>query len=204
MNLPLRVPQAGDVVSATKFAALLREVRANRILPSPNLRISRGPNGTHLHFGAVRGGGGVAPGDLGCYRLEKSTNQDDEPVTIFGNQYYRFGNVLNQSSISTTVEDLLNDAGTADSSGVMPLFIALRLSAKPGNPTEDANGDPLPRIEGFGSLAALMQAQGDLDFHVLPLYLMDVIENSETGDRSFAVRCDFRRGVVAQQWEEFS
>ena len=33
---------------------------------------------------------------------------------------------------------------------------------------------------------------------------MDVVEDEDTGERSFVVRCDFRRGVVAQQWEELS
>jgi len=140
--------------------------------------------------------------DLGCFRMEKTTNDQDEIVTVFGNQYYRVGDFLKLATISTTVEELLIDAGEADEeTGEMELFIALRLSAKPGAPATDANGDPLPRVEGFGSLSALSQAQGDLDYHVLPLYLLSVIEDGETGDRSFAVRCDFRRGV-AQAWEE--
>lgn len=201
MNLPLRVPQAGEPVSAAKFAALVREVRSNRLLPSTDVLISRGPNGTHIRVRAVRGGGGTPPGDLGCFRLEKTTNSNDEPVTVFGNQYYRVGDILKQTYIQTTVEDLLDSAGTADSAGVMPLFVALKISALPFGAAADA---PRPSVEGYGSLSALTQAQGNLDYHVIPLYLMDVVEDEDTGERSFVVRCDFRRGVVAQQWEELS
>lgn len=52
---PLRIPQAGDRVSATQLARVVRAVKANRLLPSPGVRFSRGPNGTHLIIEAPKG-----------------------------------------------------------------------------------------------------------------------------------------------------
>ena len=56
MIIPLRLPKGGEAVSATDFRRMVREIQANRILPSPNVRVMRGPNGTHLFVDAPSGG----------------------------------------------------------------------------------------------------------------------------------------------------
>ena len=48
MNFDLPIPHRGDRLSAARAAQLHREVRQNRILPSPGIKVIRGPNGTHL------------------------------------------------------------------------------------------------------------------------------------------------------------
>lgn len=55
MNIPLRLPKGREAVSATDFRRMVREIQANRILPSPNVRVGRGPNGTHLFVDAPSG-----------------------------------------------------------------------------------------------------------------------------------------------------
>lgn len=48
MNFNLPIPHRGDRLSAARAAQLHREVLQNRILPSPGLKVIRGPKGTHL------------------------------------------------------------------------------------------------------------------------------------------------------------
>lgn len=50
MSFNLHNPQKGDRISASKMAALMREVRSNRLLQSPGVRVWRGPNGTHINI----------------------------------------------------------------------------------------------------------------------------------------------------------
>lgn len=48
MIFDLPIPHSGDRLSAARAAQLHREVRQNRILPSPGFKVIRGPNGTHI------------------------------------------------------------------------------------------------------------------------------------------------------------
>lgn len=48
MNFDLHEPQRGDRLSAARTAALMREVRSNRLLQSPGVRVHRTPHGTHI------------------------------------------------------------------------------------------------------------------------------------------------------------
>ena len=48
MTFDLPIPHRGDRLSAARAAQLHREVRQNRILPSPGIKVIRGPNGTHI------------------------------------------------------------------------------------------------------------------------------------------------------------
>lgn len=73
MDLPLRIPRGGDRISASQTARLIREVRANRLLPSPGVRLTRGPNGTHLGLDlpARRGDGSKLPWTFSCTIAEE-------------------------------------------------------------------------------------------------------------------------------------
>lgn len=80
---PLRIPQAGDRVSATQLARVVRAVNANRLLPSPGFRISRGPNGTHLIVEAPKGKSSAARPLPYEVRFDGSLNDGDGGWKIY-------------------------------------------------------------------------------------------------------------------------
>lgn len=140
-----------------------------------------------------------AANTAGCYEIVEGT-RDGRPVHVFANPYVLLGGILAEKPVDTVLEDLLPNA-EADATGgpEKRLFVALRLRAAPPDGTE---GDAAA-VVGYGTLAALHEAQGDRLHHVIPLYLLGVTESEANGEKQYVhtVACDFRRGACGQQVE---
>ena len=174
MSFDLHMPQRGDRLSAARTAALLREVRSNRLLPSRGVRVSRSPHGTHIEVEEQRAlPASVA--DNGCWKIVPSTREEEgenegetvsTSVRVFANQYYLNGEVLHELDLEDAVEDFVcqgelseGQQYTADDKP----FVALKAPA-----STDATATA--SLVGFKSLAELQAAQNDVAWVVKPLY----------------------------------
>lgn len=193
MNFDLHEPQRGDRLSAARMAALLREVRSNRLLQSPGVRVSRTPHGTHIEV-EVQRALPASVADNGCWKIVPSTREEEgeeegetvsTPVHVFANQYYLNGEVLVQLELDDAVEDFVcqgelgeGEQYTADDKP----FVALKVPAT-------TNTTNQPALIGYKSLAELQAAQNDVAWVVNPLYKL-------THDGAIAV--DFRNCPALQ------
>ena len=129
--------------------------------------------------------------DNGCWKIVRT-----ESGFSFSNQFVMIGGLLQNFDISTTIDELVDAVEIPDDGSNVDLFIALRLAADGGDKEEE--------IKGYSKIEDLAEDQKDFAWHTLPIYLLEVYETeTEEGQkkRSWAVKCDFRRGVFAQQWE---
>ena len=174
MNFDLHNPQRGDRLSAAKMAALMREVRSNRLLQSPGVRVSRTPHGTHIEV-EVQRALPASVADNGCWKIVPSTREEEgeeegetvtTPVHVFANQFYLYGEVMHELELEDAVEDFVcqgePSSGEEYSSADKP-FVALKVPATT-NSTEE------PMLDGYKTLAELQAAQNDPAYVVKPLY----------------------------------
>ncbi len=174
MKVPLRIPKGGDRVSASRFSDLVREVNANRLLPSPGVRIMRGPNGTHIGIDILGRLSSSQIVDKGCWNIVGGTRTENEGeeneatvnVRLFGNQFYLNGEVVVELELADAVEDFVcqgelspGESYTADDKP----FVALKVPVTP-DPQEDAT------LEGYATVSDLQAAQKDPSYVVKPLY----------------------------------
>ena len=204
MNFDLTLPRRGDRLSASREARIIAEIRANRLLPSPGVLISRGPNGTHISIAAA-GRGRSAAADKGCWRIVAETVEAEGAtgtVHYMDRQYYQVGGILQQGSDRTTLESFV-EAGTP--------FIAARIAYSGGS--SDA---PLSwygaQLHGYASLADMIADSLDRRYSVIPLYELKLPAPSgdnnqeESGEENVeptqvVVVTDFRAIPVAQAFE---
>lgn len=165
MNFDLHNPRRGDRLSAAKMAALMREVRSNRLLQSPGVRVSRTPHGTHIEVEVQR----ALPArvvDNGCWNLVAG-ELNGASVTQFGNQFYEDGeHNLHELELTDAVEDFVGqgevEEGEDYSDSDRP-FVCLKAPA-----TTTSEEDPM--LIGYADIGELQEAQLDPAYVVRPLY----------------------------------
>ena len=129
--------------------------------------------------------------DNGCWKIVRT-----ESGFSFSNQFVMIGGLLKNFDISTTIDELVDAVEIPEDGSNVDLFIALRLAADGSDKEEE--------IKGYSKINDLAEDQQDFAWHTLPIYLLKVYETeTENGQkkRSWAIKCDFRRGIFAQQWE---
>lgn len=175
----LHEPKGGSKVSAAMLAQLMREVRTNRLLESPGVRLSRSPNGTHVRidiprrsgsvpslprpFDPVYGTGGVLSSlawpyyQAGGYTRKLSTN----PAIPSESGIVALRYVATQQTDQATIE-VFEDA-------------EVELPDRSDYPDgEEGDEDYKEALQAYydACLAALQEAQGDQDYVIVPLYLI--------------------------------
>lgn len=88
----LTPPSAGQPISASFFAELLREIRANRPLRGQNTRVQRTPNGTHIS--AVASASSSSSRIPGLFEPKFTTDANDDRTVVFSYPYYMVGTRL--------------------------------------------------------------------------------------------------------------
>ena len=129
--------------------------------------------------------------DNGCWKIIST-----ESGFSFSNQFVMIGGLLRNFDISTTINELVDAVEMPDDGSNVDLFIVLRLAAD--------GSDKEAEIKGYSGIEDLIEEQKDLAWHTLPIYLLEISETETEEDekkRSWSVKCDFRRGIFAQQWE---
>ena len=204
MNIDLHIPRRGDRVSAAYQARILAEIRANRILQSPGLRVSRGPHGTHISVDVPKRASSAAA-DKGCWRIvaesiEVETGGETAATTVhyIDRQYYQVGGMLFQGDDRTTMESLV-EANTP--------CVAARISHGSGDHNDVHNWYGV-QIRGYASFEAMQDDSQDRRWSVIPLYelkLPDRSGESEGAGQSspppIVVVQDFRAIPLIQAFE---
>ena len=197
MSRVLAEPSAGQPISATFFAELLREVRANRPLNGKNVSTVRTPNGTHISaVGESRaasikkipgrfeiksitpddppesGGGGVSS-------AQNEEEEEERTYTVkFENPYYDIGGKTYEMPANEDV-----DPPAVEISGVKDGDIIV-LKVKAG----ESRSEELATVS---SLSALQQLQEDVAYYSIPLYKV----------KGGKVVCDLRTGPISGMGE---
>lgn len=218
-------PQKGSPISLNWGKAVTESCNAARAIGTGGL-VRSGPFGLGeaplpANHRDRRGGTVV---DNGCWKLKRESEMIDgadeaETYTVFDNQYVMIGGILRECSFFERLEELIavaraeaEESGETSSDGESKLFVAVRLSANGNEGGEDEDGVPIEGIKVYKSLSELRTAQHNPDHHVIPIYLLTVIQKTEEVETedggtteetktTFSVTCDFRKGLFAQQVE---
>ena len=194
MNIDLHIPRRGDRVSAAYMAKILAEIRANRILPSPGIRVARGPHGTHISVDVPKRAPAPAA-DKGCWRIvaetisvETGSETATTTVHYIDRQYYQVGGMLCEGADRTTLESLV-EANTP--------FIAAKIYA--------TGGEPSAHLVGYADFAAMKADSLDRTFSLIPLYELEPPPEPEEGEEDppvkIVVKTDFRAIPLVQAFE---
>lgn len=158
-------PHVGDEVSAELARELIRCIRERQLVKGPNYALSTGPNGTVIKFDRPKPTGGASLVDRGCWKIVGGT-REEEPVRLFGNQYYAAGEVLHQTELDDAVEDFVcqgelgeDEEYTEDD---LP-YVALKIPATAGSTEE-------PQLVGYKTFRELVAEQKDPAYVVRALY----------------------------------
>jgi hypothetical protein len=185
------------------MARILAEIRANRILPSPGTRVSRGPHGTHISVEIPKHASASAA-DKGCWcivaeKIEVETGGETATATVhyIDRQYYQVGGLLQKGDDRTTMESLV-EANTP--------FVAARISH--GGGSADVHNWYGVQIRGYESFEGMQDDSQDRRWSVIPLYelkLPDRSGESEGAGQSspppIVVVQDFRAIPIVQAFE---
>lgn len=174
MNIDLHIPRRGDRLSAAFQAQILAEIRANRILQSPGIRVSRGPHGTHISVEVPKRAPASAA-DKGCWRIvaesiEVETGGETATATVhyIDRQYYQVGGILQKGYDRTTMESLV-EANTP--------FVAARFSHGSGDHNDVHNWYGV-QIRGYESFEDMQDDSQDRRWSVIPLYELKLPDRS--------------------------
>lgn len=240
-------PIPGQTLTPSVIRSMNTEIRRNKPIAGAGIRISYSAAGaiiacTDLRGGGGGGGGGIIEPDRGCWNFtteERDTGEYDEegnPITetatVFGNQYMMLGDILQKYELDTTVDSLAAKAIFEDEeeeeenpeedteeeesdikTEIGTVFICLRHNATGSDAADDA-----PYLEGYPTWDELHAAQIDLNWHTIPIYLLEVIKTTKTVDEldengdptgttteevttTYSIKCDYRKGIFAQQTE---
>lgn len=162
MSRALTAPSAGQPVSASFFAELLREVRANRPLAGKNVRTTRTPNGTHISANS-------SPSSSsrrlpGLFEVKIETDGSGGTQTKFEYPYFMVGTRLYRC------EDEDVTLGRVEES-IACLVIDL------------SDDEPKGKVNAYDDFGKIQVAAADPDIAIKPLY--------EFGEGGTPVR-DFR------------
>lgn len=204
MNVDLRIPRRGDRVSAAYMARILAEIRANRILPSPGTRVSRGPHGTHISVEIPKRASASAA-DKGCWRIvaetiKVETGGETATATVhyIDRQYYQVGGLLQKGDDRTTMESLV-EANTP--------FVAARISHGSSDHKDVHNWYGV-QIRGYESFEDMQDDSQDRRWSVIPLYELKLPDRSgesegagQSSSPPIIVVQDFRAIPLIQAFE---
>ena len=155
MNFDLPIPHRGDRLSAARAAQLHREVRQNRILTSPGIKVIRGPNGTHITVDIPK----RRPKDKPL-PYEVRFDQDLDSGNGGWKIYLPTEHLLSYSGVDVETSDFTgvtqiqdsNGDGTAwyslDDISLEPGRVWLQISKTSGTETAEFVGDPEEGEEG--------------------------------------------------------
>lgn len=171
----LTPPSAGQPISASLFAELLRGIRANRLVNGSGYRTKRTPNGTSLVIKPGKDASAAAK-VKGCFEIRRPSGEEGEEGYDpggFDNPYYTVAGktffCADAVSIGFGYEDCV---------------VALEMSVMSSTPSAS--------VVEFESMNELMQAQRTMSKFVVPLYKI-----GENGN----VECDFRIAPPGPTWE---
>lgn len=196
MNVNLHIPRGGDRVSAAYMARILAEIRANRILPSPGTRVSRGPHGTHISVDIPKRASASAA-DKGCWRIvaekiEVETGGETATATIhyIDRQYYQVGGLLQEGHDKTTLESFVIDR--------KPFIAAVIVYTSEGN-----NKRYSCSIQGFASFFEMQALSFEPGCSIIPLYELKLPEGQSVNEQRppITIKIDFRTIPVVQAFE---
>ena len=186
MNIDLHIPRRGDRVSAAYMARILAEIRANRILQSPGIRVSRGPHGTHISVDVPKRAPASAA-DKGCWRIvAEAVEAEGATATVhyIDRQYFQVGGILVKGNDETTMESLV-EARTP--------FVAAKVVY---------GGGYAVSIVGYSSFAAMQADSLIRTYSIIPLYELQLpAEDSTEESTPVAVKMDFRAIPLVQAFE---
>ncbi len=108
---------------------------------------------------------GASSPDMGCWKIVGGT-REEEPVRLFGNQYYAAREVLHQTELDDAVEDFVcqgelgeDEEYTEDD---LP-YVALKIPATAGSTEE-------PQLVGYKTFRELVAEQKDPAYVIRALY----------------------------------
>lgn len=196
-------PRAGDKLSATQYAAMIRELRAIAPIAGPGLRSKRTSHGTILTVVATAAKSAIPP-DLSCFRyrlrmLDTASGEGKVPVHTVDNLYYQ---LAGRTFLWTP------DGDDPDFVRFVPdKFVALRV---------DLSGtEPEPEIATYEDLSELQDDQADGNVYVKPLYMFErgedeeeeehedqeEDEQEEEDERPWRLKIDLRTAIDCGMWE---
>lgn len=170
-----REPSGGQDVSATQIREIIRAVRANRLIPGPNVNLKWTPNGTVVSSSAPSRQKRNPDRTRYAIKSITETTPGSSSSTLkltLKNLYY---DIRCQTYVATDEDVEINKSGAA--------FVALQISKSGGLP--DAT------LVKYTSFEAMHQAQKDFSKAVIPLYKFT----------DGKLECDFRTGPSVQAWE---
>ena len=178
-------PNAGDKITADIIREIIRAIKERTVIKGPNYSTADSPNGLVLKFDIPKAtGSGMA--DHGCWRIawgkrgENDGVEDDgedesgetSPVRLFKNQYYSDGEVVHHLNLTDAVEDFVcqgePEEGEEYTEADKP-YVALVVPATAGD-NYGGNNQAEPALEGYATLADMVDAQKDPSTVVFPLY----------------------------------
>lgn len=189
MSRVLAAPSAGQPVSASFCAEMLREIRANRPLPGVNTRTIRTPNGTHIIALGAAGHASKAKKLPGRFEIVGIVAQRDSegrtrylvkmrnPYYDVGGRTYEMNPPPPQEEDEEQEDEDIVTAETQDGG-----IIVLRISA---------GAERTENLDSVLGVEELREMQGDFAWYTIPLYMI----------RGGSVACDFRTGPVAAMGE---
>ena len=188
MSRVLAAPSAGQPISASFFAELLREIRANRPIAGKNVRTDRTPNGTHISaVGESRAAAASMKKLPGRFEIlsitpddppEEGSEEEQTYTATFANPYYDIGGKTYEMPASEEVNPpavICADIKDGD-------IIVLKVAAGQSRSEE---------LVTVGSIQELQQLQEDVAYYSIPLYKV----------QGGAVVCDFRTGPISGMGE---
>ncbi len=221
----IQIPQKGEPLRADWAAQITGRVNSLAPIGSPRMLVRDGIGG----FGSEpcppnhRDRRGIASrtSPPGCFELVERTVTRNNISLIehfFVNQYYMVGDLLKKCSvIDGEVESeqfvislesiLLSSIGENVQSGEITSWVMLQIDARGdayprGNGETEENDEASPQIKIFMDFNEVEECQRDLDFHTIPLFIVQFqYVAEEEVIKGLEITCDFRRGLFGQQVE---
>lgn len=180
MTGTIQIPSKGDGLKAAWGASVANGINALMPMAPAHMLVREGAGGVGCEPlpQNLRDRRAAKP-DLGRYKIESITvhDSDDEDdqktldVTL-GNPYFRCGGKTYEGS-AKSLEDV-----------ELPAVVALKIYIKGETPSDE--------LAAYADLEELREAERDVDYYIVPLYLFD-----ESG----TVACDFRIGPDPAMFE---
>lgn len=171
----LRKPRAGEKITASWAAELVREVRRNRPIAGKNVKISVTPNGTILSGTPGGETAGAAAGDKGCFAIvEKEPAQGDNATggsVKLKNCFYRVAG--RTFALNSELNRYGQNEGEEGDELSQEAELSLRGSAFLCLNVDISRQEPSASLVQYESLSDLNNEENDLTRYVAPLYFFD-------------------------------
>ena len=183
-------PRPGEAITAAWAAELVRELRSQRPIAGPGMRVARGPNGTTFSAAARPQASGL--GDLSCFRIAglkytESSGTISAVEVKLANLFYRIDGKTYELEVpesgGSSQESGASEQESEEEEGVITItsnsdefVIALRCEVTDGSEVPSAELVTLP------SIAQLQTQERDRNYYHDPIWLF----------RDFAPAVDLR------------